>query len=85
MIRPKGGAELTYLFVCYSKCTTSQKARKFLRENAIPFEERDIKTKNPTREELSAWLRKSGLPVRKLFNTSGIQYRSLQLAKSCRI
>ena len=72
---------MTYLFVCYAKCTTCQKARKFLREKAISFKERDIKTQNPTREELTAWRDMSGLSARKLFNTSGVQYRNLQLAQ----
>ena len=65
------------LFVCYPKCTTCQKAKKWLTEKGISFEERDIKTENPTKEELEAWYKKSGLPLKRFFNTSGILYLSL--------
>ncbi len=63
-------------FICYSKCTTCQKAKKWLEENNISFEEREIKEKNPTYEELSFWLKISKLPINKLFNTSGLLYRA---------
>ncbi len=63
-------------FICYSKCTTCQKARKWLEENNISFEERAIKEKNPTYEELSSWLKISQLPISKLFNTSGLLYKA---------
>ena len=66
-------------FICYPKCTTCQKARKWLDENRIAYAFRDIKTDNPTFEELSAWHRASGLPLRKLFNTSGQLYKSMDL------
>jgi len=66
-------------FICYPKCTTCQKARKWLEENGIAFEERHIKEQNPTAEELRAWHGRSGLPLKKFFNTSGLQYKSLQL------
>ena len=66
-------------FICYPKCTTCQKARKWLDENNIEYEFRDIKTENPTLEELTAWYRQSGLPLRKFFNTSGLLYKSLEL------
>ena len=59
------------LFVCYPKCTTCQKARKWLEEQGISYEERDIKTENPQKEELKEWYKKSGLPLKKFFNTSG--------------
>ena len=66
-------------FICYPKCTTCQKARKWLDENKIEYEFRDIKTENPTIEELSAWWKKSGLPLKKFFNTSGLLYKSMEL------
>ena len=67
------------LFVCYPKCSTCKKARKWLEENGIAFDERDIKEENPTRKELVKWHKQSGLPLRKFFNTSGMLYRELQL------
>lgn len=66
-------------FVCYPKCTTCQKARKWLEENNIEYELRDIKTENPELEELAAWHKMSGLPLRKFFNTSGLLYKSMEL------
>ena len=66
-------------FICYPKCTTCQKARKWLDENNIEYEFRDIKTENPTLEELTAWYKLSGLPLRKFFNTSGLLYKSMGL------
>ena len=66
-------------FICYPKCTTCQKARKWLDENDLEYEERNIKEENPTYEELSLWYRKSGLPLKKFFNTSGLVYKSLDL------
>ena len=66
-------------FICYPKCTTCQKARKWLDENNVEYEFRDIKTENPTLEELSAWYKLSGLPLRKFFNTSGLLYKSMEL------
>ncbi|MCB6309428.1 arsenate reductase family protein [Mediterraneibacter glycyrrhizinilyticus] len=67
------------LFVCYPKCTTCQKAKKWLTEKGISFEERDIKTENPTKEELEAWYKKSGLPLKRFFNTNGILYKEMKL------
>ena len=67
------------LFVCYPKCSTCQKAKAFLETNGCVFETRDIKTTNPTYDELKAWQEKSGLPLRRFFNTSGLQYRALEL------
>ncbi|MBS6629058.1 MAG: arsenate reductase family protein [Clostridiales bacterium] len=67
------------LFVEYPKCSTCQKARKWLEENGFSFESRNIKTENPTYEELKAWYAKSGLPLKKFFNTSGMLYKSMQL------
>ena len=67
------------LFVEYPKCTTCQKAKKWLTENGIAFEDRNIKEENPTYEELAEWYRKSGLPLKKFFNTSGLLYKSMGL------
>ena len=66
-------------FICYPKCTTCQKARKWLDEKAIEYEFRDIKTENPSLEELTVWYKLSGLPLRKFFNTSGLLYKSMEL------
>lgn len=67
------------VFICYPKCTTCQKARKWLDEHKIAYELRDIKTENPTRDELAAWCARSGLPLKKFFNTSGLLYKSMEL------
>ncbi len=67
------------LFVCYPKCGTCRKARKWLDENGYSYEERDIKEVPPTYEELKEWHALSGLPVKKLFNTSGMLYKSMGL------
>ena len=67
------------LFVNYPKCSTCKKARKFLGEKGVAFEDRDIKEQNPTVEELKEWIAKSGLPVKKFFNTSGMLYRQMEL------
>lgn len=66
-------------FICYPKCTTCQKAKKWLDENKIEYELRDIKLDNPTYEELTAWYKKSGLPLKRFFNTSGLLYKSMGL------
>lgn len=67
------------LFICYPKCTTCQKAKKWLDDNGICYELRDIKTDNPTLAELTDWYKKSGLPLKRFFNTSGLLYKSLDL------
>ena len=67
------------VFLCYNKCTTCQKARKWLEEKGIAYEERPIKEQNPTAEELQQWHQRSGLPLKKFFNTSGLLYKSLGL------
>lgn len=67
------------IFICYPKCTTCQKARKWLDEHQVAYELRDIKLENPTYDELAAWYRRSGLPLRKFFNTSGLLYKSMEL------
>ena len=66
-------------FICYPKCTTCQKAKKWLDDNKIEYEFRDIKLDNPTPDELKEWHKKSGLPLKKFFNTSGLLYKSLDL------
>lgn len=66
-------------FICYPKCTTCQKAKKWLDDNRIDYEIRDIKLDNPTFEELTEWYNKSGLPLKKFFNTSGLLYKSMDL------
>ena len=66
-------------FICYPKCTTCQKAKKWLDDNNIKYELRDIKLDNPKFEELTEWYKKSGLPLKKFFNTSGLLYKSLEL------
>ena len=66
-------------FICYPKCTTCQRAKKWLDENKIEYDLRDIKLDNPTLEELAEWYKKSGLPLKKFFNTSGLLYKSLDL------
>ena len=67
------------LFLCYPKCSTCQKARKWLEEQGISFDERDIKLNNPTLEELRTWYARSGLPLKRFFNTSGMQYKAMGL------
>ncbi len=67
------------LFVHYPKCSTCQKAKKWLDDNNIVYSERDIKVDNPTFDELSEWHKKSGFPLKKFFNTSGLIYKSMEL------
>ena len=67
------------VFICYPKCTTCQKARKWLDEHKIAYELRDIRTANPACDELAAWHERSGLPLKKFFNTSGLLYKSMEL------
>ena len=67
------------LFLCYPKCTTCQKAKAYLDANSIAYEFRDLKLENPTLEELTTWWKASGLPLKKFFNTSGLQYKALNL------
>ena len=66
-------------FICYPKCTTCQRAKKWLDDNKIEYELRDIKLDNPTLQELTEWYKKSGLPLKRFFNTSGLLYKSLDL------
>ncbi len=67
------------LFVCYPKCSTCKKAQAWLDAHGIAYTVRDIKTQNPTLEELRQWHSLSGLPLKRFFNTSGQQYRALAL------
>lgn len=67
------------LFVEYPKCSTCQKARKWLEERGLEFQDRHIVEQNPTKEELKTWYEKSGLPLKRFFNTSGNKYKELQL------
>lgn len=78
-ITDNGG--IIMLFVCYPKCTTCQKARAFLDVKGTVYDFRDIKTENPTESELRVWHAKSGLPLKRFFNTSGLQYKALELSK----
>ena len=66
-------------FICYNKCGTCQKARKWLEEKGIEYTYRDIKTENPSLDELAEWYKMSALPLRKFFNTSGQLYKSMEL------
>lgn len=70
---------MSLLFVCYPRCTTCQKARKWLDTHGISYEFRDIKTQQPTKDELRRWHRLSGLPLRRFWNTSGQPYRALSV------
>lgn len=66
-------------FICYDRCSTCKKAEKWLEENGVVFEKRPIKEQNPTAKEFKAWIKKSGLPAKKFFNTSGQLYRGMEL------
>lgn len=67
------------IFICYPKCSTCQKAKKWLNEQNIEYTERHIVDNNPSYEELKEWHNKSGLPLKRFFNTSGILYKEMQL------
>ena len=67
------------LFICYPKCSTCQKAKRWLDENNIDYTERHIVETNPTYDELKEWYSKSGLPLKKFFNTSGLLYKEMKL------
>ena len=67
------------LFLCYPKCSTCQKAKKYLDDHGVTYTERHIKNENPSVEELREWHARSGLPLKKFFNTSGLQYKALGL------
>lgn len=67
------------LFVEYPKCTTCKRAKKFLDESSVEYEDRNIKEDNPTVEELKKWHKQSGLPLKRFFNTSGMLYKEMKL------
>ena len=67
------------IFVCYPRCTTCKKAEKWLADNGVAVKVRDIKEDNPTEQELRSWREKSGLPLKRFFNTSGQKYREMEL------
>uniref|UniRef100_UPI0037434369 arsenate reductase family protein n=1 Tax=Adlercreutzia shanghongiae TaxID=3111773 RepID=UPI0037434369 len=69
------------LFVEYPKCSTCQKAKAWLDEHGIAYDDRDIVTDNPTANELRTWHERSGLPLKRFFNTSGMLYREMELSK----
>ena len=79
IINSKKGEKKMLKLICYPKCTTCAKAQKWLDDQKIAYDYRDIKIENPTREELAAWQKKSGLPMKKFFNTSGLLYKSMDL------
>lgn len=70
-----------YLYINYEKCTTCKKAKKWLDENSVNYIDRQIKSENPTKDELIAWHKITGLPIKKFFNTSGLVYKSMGLSK----
>lgn len=67
------------LYICYPKCTTCKRAKAWLDEHDIKYEERNIAEQNPTYDELKEWYTMSGLPLKRFFNTSGVLYKSMQL------
>lgn len=70
---------MKYLFLEYPKCSTCQRAKKWLDANTVQYVDRNIVTENPNESELTEWLKKSGLDLRKFFNTSGMLYKSMNL------
>lgn len=72
---------MTYLFVEYPKCTTCKRAKKWLDDHNIKYEDRHIAENNPNIKELTEWIKKSGLPTKKFFNTSGVLYKEMNLSK----
>ena len=74
-----GKEDRQMLFVHYPKCTTCKRAKKWLDEHQISYEERDIKENNPSLEELKEWYQRSGLPLKRFFNTSGMLYKEMKL------
>lgn len=71
--------EMYMLFLCYPKCSTCKKAQAFLDGKGLRYEVRDIKLANPDADELRVWWERSGLPLKRFFNTSGLQYKALGL------
>ena len=75
----KGTVDKMILFLEYPRCSTCQKAKKWLDEKKICYEDRNIVEKNPTEDELKKWISKSGLPLKRFFNTSGMKYKEMNL------
>jgi arsenate reductase len=73
------GENMKYQFICYTRCSTCQKAKKWLEKSNIEFEERPIKENNPKEDELKDWIERSGNPAKKFFNTSGNLYKDMKL------
>jgi arsenate reductase (glutaredoxin) len=71
--------------ICYPKCGTCQKAEKWMKSNGIEYTYRPIKEDNPTKEELKTWLAKSGLPISKFFNTSGLLYKEQNMKDKVKV
>ena len=76
-IRDRG--TMSVLFLEYPPCSTCQKAKRWLEDNGVAYTARHIKTDNPTKEELTAWIARSGLPIKRFFNTSGLVYKAMGL------
>lgn len=72
---------MALLFIEYPKCSTCQKAKRWLDSRSIAYEDRHIVEENPTEEELTAWIQKSGMPIKKFWNTSGQLYRQMELSR----
>jgi len=70
---------MSNVFICYDRCSTCKKAEKWLDAHGVSYEKRPIKEQNPKAKELKAWIKRSGLPPKKFFNTSGMLYRELEL------
>jgi transcriptional regulator, Spx/MgsR family len=71
--------------ICYPKCGTCQKAEKWMKSNGIEYTYRPIKEENPTKEELKTWIAKSGLPLSKFFNTSGLLYKEQNMKDKVKV
>lgn len=71
--------DMTALFLCYPKCSTCKKAQTWLDIHGVSYQMRNIAQENPTAEELTGWIKRSGMPVKRFFNTSGLRYKALQL------
>lgn len=70
---------MSYLFIQYPKCSTCQKAKQGLEDHGVSYTARHIVEENPTEQELSQWIARSGLPIKRFFNTSGLKYKALEL------
>ena len=70
---------MSYLFIQYPKCSTCQKAKQWLEDHGVSYTARHIVEENPTEQELSQWIARSGLPIKRFFNTSGLKYKALEL------